>query len=282
MKNRITLSALPLLLLPVLAEAQQYFNTPEEAANAFAVAITQQDDAELTNLLGNDWREFLPPEGVDPEAVARFTRDWKVSHRIVQKDNVAHLNVGSESWQLPLPIVKAENGWRFDMKGAADEILTRAIGRNELSAIQAMHAYVDAQHSFYQMNHEYAQKFVSSEGKKDGLYWPVQPGEAPSPLGPSFSPVQPGMGYHGYHFRIITAQGKNTDDGEKDYLQDGKMVGGFALIAWPVEYGKTGIATFMINQQDGIWQTDLGPQTAEKAKAITRFDPGSDWQTVNL
>lgn len=282
MNIRMTLRVLPLLLLPTLALAQQSFRTPEEAANAFALAITQQDDVALTELLGNDWRDVLPPEGVDSEAVARFTRDWKVSHRIVQKDNVAHLNVGSESWQLPLPIVKAENGWRFDMKGAADEILTRAIGRNELSAIQAMHAYVDAQHSFYQMNQEYAQKFVSSDGKKDGLYWPAGPGEAPSPLGPSFSPVQPGMGYHGYHFRIITAQGKHAEEGEKNYLQDGKMVGGFALIAWPVEYGKTGIATFIVNHQDNVWQTDFGNETDAKAKAITRFDPASDWQRVNL
>lgn len=278
MKSYFTLYAIPLLCLPVMAQAQQYFKTPEEAANALSVAITQQDDAELANLLGNDWRDFLPPEGVDPESVARFTRDWKASHHIVQENNVAHLNVGSEGWQLPLPIVKAENGWRFDMKAASEEILTRAIGRNELSAMQAMHAYVNAQQDFYQMNHEYAQKFISSEGKKDGLYWPVSPGDAPSPLGPAFSPVQPGMGYHGYHFRIITAQGKHADGGEKSYLKDGKMTDGFALIAWPVDYGKTGIATFIVNQKDDIWQADFGPQTDEKAKAMTLFDPGSEWQ----
>lgn len=282
MKNRMRFSAILLLLLPAFAQAQQFFKTPEDAANAFVAAINQQNDAELAKLLGDDWREFLPPEGVDPEAVARFNRDWKDRHHIVQQGNVAHLSVGNELWQLPLPIVKVAEGWRFDMKGAADEILTRAIGRNELSAIQAMHAYVDAQHSFYQVNHSYAQKFVSSEGKKDGLYWPAKPGEAPSPLGPAFSPVQPGAGYHGYHFRIITAQGERAEGGVKNYLRDGKMTDGFALLAWPVEYGETGISTFMINQDDDVWQADLGEKTAEKAKKLTQFNPGKEWQAANL
>lgn len=282
MKNRRVLTALSLLLLPMLVQAQQFFHTPEEAANAFALAINDQNDAALADILGKDWQTYLPPQGVDPDAVARFNRDWKVSHEIEQNGNTAHLNVGSEAWQLPMPIVKTDSGWRFDMKGAADEILTRAIGRNELSAIQAMHAYVDAQLSFYQVNHEYAQKIASSDGKKDGLYWPYVAGEVPSPLGPSFSPARPGMGYHGYHFRILTAQGKHAPGGEKAYIQAGKMHGGFALVAWPVEYGKTGIATFIVNQQDQVWQTDFGKQTDEKANALTHFDPGSEWQIVNL
>lgn len=157
MKIHTSLRLLPLLFLPALAMAQQSFHTPEEAANAFALAVAQQNEAGLSQLLGNDWRDVLPPEGVDPQAVARFNRDWKVSHHIVQDGDVAHLNVGSASWQLPLPMVKTDTGWRFDMKGAADEILTRTIGRNEISAMQAMHAYVNAQHGFYQLNQQYAQ-----------------------------------------------------------------------------------------------------------------------------
>lgn len=278
MKIHTSLRLLPLLFLPALAMAQQSFHTPEEAANAFALAVAQQNEAGLSQLLGNDWRDVLPPEGVDPQAVARFNRDWKVSHHIVQGGDVAHLNVGSASWQLPLPMVKTDTGWRFDMKGAADEILTRTIGRNEISAMQAMHAYVNAQHGFYQLNQQYAQKFISSDGKKDGLYWPAAPGEVPSPLGPLFSPLQPGMGYHGYHFRILTAQGKHASAGAKNYVLEGKMTGGFALIAWPVEYGETGIATFIVNQEDQVWQTDFGKETASKAKAMTRFDPDKGWQ----
>lgn len=280
MKNRIKLSALVMLMLPAFVQAQQQFTTPELAANSFANAVINQDETALTNVLGDEWRQYLPDDKADPEAVARFIRDWKVSHNIEQKEDIAHLNVGQENWQLPIPMVKSDAGWHFDMKRAADEILTRTIGLNELSAIQAMHAYVDAQQDYYQLDKQYAQKFVSSEGKKDGLYWPAAPGEAPSPLGPSFSPVQPGMGYHGYHFRILTAQGANAPGGEKSYISDGKMVEGFALIAWPVEYGQTGVATFMVNNKGLVYQKDLGEQTAEKAKEIKQFNPDKSWQDV--
>lgn len=280
MKNRIKLSALVMLMLPAFVQAQQQFTTPELAANSFANAVINQDETALTNVLGDEWRQYLPDDKADPEAVARFIRDWKVSHNIEQKEDIAHLNVGQENWQLPIPMVKSDAGWHFDMKRAADEILTRTIGLNELSAIQAIHAYVAAQQDYYQLEKQYAQKFASSEGKKDGLYWPAAPGEDPSPLGPSFSPVQPGMGYHGYHFRILTTQGANAPGGEKSYISDGKMVEGFALIAWPVEYGQTGVATFMVNNKGLVYQKDLGEQTAEKAKEIKQFNPDKSWQDV--
>ena len=137
--KKVLLSTL-LLSLPLMSYAQQMFATPDEAASSFARAIADNNDAQMTTLLGDNWRQFLPPEGADPEAIARFNRDWKVSHQIVQQGNVAHLNVGQENWQLPIPIVKASKGWHFDMSAAQDEILTRTIGRNELSAIQAMRA----------------------------------------------------------------------------------------------------------------------------------------------
>lgn len=280
MKNRMKLSALVMLMLPAFVQAQQQFTTPELAANSFANAVISQDKAALTEVLGDNWQQYLPDDKADPEAVARFIRDWKVSHNIEQKEDIAHLNVGQENWQLPIPMVKSEAGWHFDMQRAADEILTRTIGLNELSAIQAIHAYVAAQQDYYQLEKQYAQKFASSEGKKDGLYWPASAGEAPSPLGPSFSPVQPGMGYHGYHFRILTAQGANAPGGEKSYVSDGKMVEGFALIAWPVEYGQTGIATFMVNNQGLVYQKDLGEQTAEEVAEIKQFNPDKSWQDV--
>ncbi|WP_151994970.1 DUF2950 domain-containing protein [Buttiauxella massiliensis] len=278
MKNRMKLSALVMLMLPAFVQAQQQFTTPELAANSFANAVISQDEAALTEVLGDNWRHYLPDEKADPEAVARFVRDWKVSHNIEEKGETAHLNVGQENWQLPIPIVKTEAGWHFDMKRAADEIHTRTIGLNELSAIQAINAYVAAQQDYYQLDQQYAQKFVSSEGKKDGLYWPATPGEEPSPLGPSFSPEQPGMGYHGYHFRILTAQGAHAPGGEKNYITDGKMADGFALVAWPVEYGETGVTTFMVNNRGLVYQKDLGEQTDEKVKEITQFNPDESWQ----
>ncbi|AYN27527.1 MULTISPECIES: DUF2950 domain-containing protein [Buttiauxella] len=278
MKNRMKLCALVMLMLPAFVQAQQLFTTPELAATSFADAVISQDEAALTKVLGDNWRQYLPDDKADPEAVARFVRDWKVSHNIEQKGETAHLNVGHENWQLPIPIVKTDAGWHFDMQQAADEILTRTIGLNELSAIQAIDAYVAAQEDYYQLNQQYAQKFVSSEGKKDGLYWPLTPGESPSPLGPSFSPEHPGMGYHGYHFRILTAQGADAAGGEKNYISDGKMAAGFALIAWPVEYGETGITTFMVDNQGVIYQKDLGEQTAEKVKEIKQFNPDKSWE----
>ncbi|KFC83997.1 DUF2950 domain-containing protein [Buttiauxella agrestis] len=278
MKNRMKLSALVMLMLPAFVQAQQLFNTPELAAQSFATAVISQDEAALTEVLGDNWRQYLPDEKADPEAVARFVRDWKVSHNIEEQGETAHLNVGQENWQLPIPMVKTQAGWHFDMQRAADEILTRTIGLNELSAIQAVQAYVAAQQDYYQLDQQYAQKFVSTEGKKDGLYWPAVPGEAPSPLGPSFSPVQPGMGYHGYHFRILTAQGADAPGGAKNYISDGKMTEGFALIAWPVEYGETGVATFMVNNQGVVYQKDLGEETAEKVQEIKEFNPDKSWQ----
>lgn len=253
-----------LLSLPLMSYAQQMFATPDDAANAFAKAIAGNSDAELAAVLGDDWRQFLPAEGADPEAVARFNRDWKVNHQIVQQGDIAHLNVGQELWQLPVPIVKTNKGWHFDMSAAQDEILTRTIGRNELSAIQAMRAYVDAQYDYWQRKQVFATRIISHDGQQDGLYWPVKPGETPSPLGPAFSPVSPGEGYHGYYFRIISSDNPQ----------------GFALLAWPVTWGETGVMSFMISQDDRVYQTNLGEDTGLKATAIEQFTPHEPWKPV--
>lgn len=267
MRKPLQIALFTLMLSPFAAFAQQQFATPEQAASALADALGQHNDAALTSLLGDNWQQFLPSDGIDPNAVDRFQRDWRVKHVIVQQGNNAWLDVGSEAWRLPIPIVKEAQGWRFDMAAGEDEILTRAIGRNELSAIAAMHAYVDAQQDYYQLNHRWAQKIMSSEGQKDGLYWPTSPGETPSPLGPAFSPTEPGAGYHGYRFRII-ADSDNQ---------------GVALLAWPVEWGETGVMSFMIDQNDKVYQANLGEESATKAQAITRFAPESDagWLVVN-
>lgn len=151
MKNKL-LSGMVLFMVSTTAMAQQSFSTPDQATDAQATAISEQNESAMNNLLGENWREFLPPEGVDPDAVDRFLRDWKVRHNTVIDGNTAHLVVGDSDWQLPIPVVKTASGWQFDIKEAAEEILTREIGRNELAAIEALHAYVDAQQSYFAMN----------------------------------------------------------------------------------------------------------------------------------
>ncbi|HBI6863605.1 TPA: DUF2950 family protein [Enterobacter cloacae] len=252
-----------LCMMSAAAMAQQSFSTPAQATDALAHAISEQNETAMNNLLGENWRDFLPPDGVDPDAVDRFLRDWKVRHNTVIDGSTAHLVVGNNDWQLPIPVVKTAAGWQFDIKEGAEEILTREIGRNELAAIEALHAYVDAQQRYFAMNQKYAQKIVSTEGKKDGLYWPVSPGEAPSPLGPAFSPKEPGAGYHGYRFRI---------------LPDEK---GFAMVAWPVSYGQTGVMSFVINQGDKVYQADLGNDSEQNAKALTTYNLDKNWQPVS-
>ncbi|ESL83599.1 hypothetical protein L423_01876 [Enterobacter roggenkampii] len=261
MKSKL-LSGMVLFMLSASAMAQQYFSTPDQATDALASAISEHNERAMSNLLGENWRDFLPPEGVDPDAVDRFLRDWKVRHNTVVEGDTAHLVVGDNDWQLPIPVIKTAAGWQFDIKEGAEEILTREIGRNELAAIEALHAYVDAQQSYFAMNQKYAQKIVSSEGKKDGLYWPVSPGETPSPLGPAFSPKEPGTGYHGYRFRILPDNN------------------GFAMVAWPVSYGQTGVMSFVINQDDKVYQSDLGKDSEQKARALTAYNPDKIWQPV--
>lgn len=261
MKSKL-LCGMALFMLSATAMAQQSFSAPGQATDALVSAISKHDERAMSDLLGENWRDFLPPEGVDPDAVDRFLRDWKVRHDTAIEGDVAHLVVGESDWQLPIPVMKTATGWQFDIKAGAEAILTREIGRNELGAIEALHAYVDAQQSYFALNQKYAQKIVSSEGKKDGLYWPVSPGEAPSPLGPAFSPKEPGAGYHGYRFRI---------------LPDEK---GFAMIAWPVSYGQSGVMSFMINQDDKVYQSNLGGESARKAQALTMYRPDTSWQPV--
>ncbi len=261
MKRKL-LSGMVLFMLSAPVMAQQSFSTPDRATDALTKAISEHNESAMTNLLGENWRDFLPPEGVDPDAVDRFLRDWNVRHTTVVEGDTAHLVVGDSGWQLPIPVIKTSAGWQFDIKEGAEEILTREIGRNELAAIEALHAYVDAQQSYFAMNQKYAQKIVSSKGKKDGLYWPASPGEAPSPLGPAFSPKEPGTGYHGYRFRILPDNN------------------GFAMVAWPVSYGQTGVMSFVINQDDKVYQSDLGSDSEQKARALAAYNPDKTWQPV--
>lgn len=280
------LGALPCSLL-----AQETFPTPEAAADAFIAALgTQKADPDrLAALLGKDWHNYIPTKGIDRQEVNAFLAHYRDKHQI-EKDTPehAHLVVGNDPWTLPLPILHEKNGWAFNAKAGGEEIRIRRIGRNEEAAVSAVQAYHDAQMDFAEEDRngdgilEYAQKFVSSDGRHDGLYWPEEDGGEESPLGPLFGDDLPGDGWHGYHYRILTAQGPSAPGGAYDYLIGGKMTRGFALVAWPVRYGDSGVMSFMISHDGEIFSKNLGPDGGKVAMKMSRFDPDSSWSEVSV
>lgn len=276
--------------LMTAAQAQKAFDTPEAAMNAFGDAVATSDDAALTTLLGAEQRRLIPPVGADLRY--RFLAAWSQSHRIVGGDGgVARVAVGNDGWTLPIPLVQRNGRWQFDTRQGIDEIRLRRIGRNELSTIQTMLAIYDAQHDYALGNHEgngllvYARKLVSSPGKKDGLYWPTTPGEPQSPLGPAFIDAVSSHrtvegGYNGYRYKLLNGQGASAPGGKYTYLVNGKLFGGFAVLAWPARYGDTGIKSFMVSHDGQVYERDLGRETATRAAAIDTFDPGPEWSKV--
>jgi hypothetical protein len=256
--------------------------------NAFGDAIATNDEDALKALLGADFRTFIPPVGA--EARYRFLAAWAKSHAIKPEgDAKAHIAAGNDGWTLPIPIVKTAQGWRFDTRAGAEEMRLRRIGRNELAVMQAMLAIYDAQKDYARVDRnrdgvlQYAAKFASAPGRQDGLYWPAKAGEPESPLGPAFTAARAAggggdAGYYGYRYKLLTSQGKNAPGGAYDYVARGRMIGGFAAVAWPVKYGDTGVMTFMVSHDGVVYEKDLGPDTAAKAAAMTRFDPDSSWQ----
>ena len=234
----------------------------------------------------------------DQELRVRFLKVFKEKNMIeMVSDSKAMLSIGEKDWPLPIPIVKKGKTWYFDTKAAKVEILNRRIGRNELFTIKFCEAFVDAQLEYALKDNdgdglfEYAEKFWSDPGKKNGLYWETKEGEEPSPLGPfAAEAYKAGYGkqkssdksrpYHGYYFRILKAQGKNAPGGAYDYIVKGNMIGGFALVAYPAQYGNSGIMTFIVNQAGVVYQKNLGKDTAKIAQAIKLFDPDKTWKKV--
>lgn len=277
------------LLWSCVAAAQQAFPTPEAAAQAFVEALGTEhaDKARLTELLGEEWHNFVPREGVQREDVDAFIKQYKEQHQIEKTgDNKAHLAVGNDHWTLPIPLVKEAAGWRFDMKAGNAEIRVRRIGRNEIAAVQSVLAYHDAQMEYAAVDRdadgalEYAQKIVSTPGKHDGLYWPDDDTDQISPLGPSFGKIIEGEDWHGYRFRILDGQGPSAPGGAYSYLIGDKMSRGFALIAWPAKYDDTGVMSFMISHEGEVFEKDLGPDSEKLAQAMKRFDPDDSWKVV--
>lgn len=271
------------------AVAQQAsYPSPDAAATAFVDAVRQHDQAALAKVLGADWKTFIPTEGIAQDDVDLFLKRYDEGHTIDTADGTAHLDVGKENWVLPLPMMKGKDGWRFDTAGAQKEIRTRRIGENELAVQQAMLAYYDAQRDYASQARDgdkvlqYAQKLMSSPGKHDGLYWDASSGGDESPLGPKFANVKPGQGYYGYHYKILTAQGASAPGGAYNYVVGGRMTNGFALIAWPVEYGETGVMSFMVSHDGQVFEKDLGKNGAATAQSMKLFDPDSSWKEVDV
>jgi len=284
------LVAASLALGASFAHAQAVYPTAEAAAQALTDAIASNDDTALTKVLGKDRGRYVPEGSIGEEDIYAYLGAWAQQHRIVEDAQpldgrpAAHIEAGTSGWTLPIPLIKVANGWRFDMRAARDEVLTRRIGRNERSAMQVALAIVAAQNDYHKAMNRYADRFVSTAGKHDGLYWNTAEGEPESPLGPlaATMPNKPTDkdGYYGYHYRILTAQGPHAQGGAKNYLQGGQLTQGFAMIATPARYGQTGVMTFMVNQDGQIYEKDLGPATTRAAAAIRSFNPDSTWQAV--
>jgi hypothetical protein len=275
---------------PNTACAQKHFESPQEAMTAFGNAVASSDEAGLKVLLGARFRDLIPPVG--SEIRSRFLTAWDTSHTIQTVDGEhADIAVGNDGWTLPIPLVKSAQGWHFDTLAGVEEMRLRRIGRNELAVIQTMLAIYDAQREYAQTDHDgsgvlaYARKMSSSPGKRDGLYWPTGPDEPPSPLGVAFASAGSRQaahaGYYGYHYKLLTSQGPHAPGGAYDYVADGKLFGGFAVIAWPVRYSDTGIKSFMVSQDGQVYERDLGPDGAAEAEAMHSFDPGPGWAKVS-
>ncbi len=283
------------------ADAQQKtFRSPEEAVKSLMDAVRSNNTKELLAMFGPAGKEIISSgdEVADQAGRERFVKDYEEMNKVEKEtDKKMTLVVGNREWPFPIPIVKKGETWVFDTMAGKEELLNRRIGRNELNTIQTCLAMVDAQREYAMKDRdsnkllEYAQKFVSTPGKKDGLYWEAKEGEEQSPLGPlaaravqeGYKERKPGDNptpYHGYFYRILKAQGKNAPGGAYDYVIRGKMIGGFALVAYPAEYGASGIMTFIVNHDGVVYQKDLGKETGKIASAITKYDPDKTWKKV--
>ncbi|MBI5260665.1 MAG: DUF2950 domain-containing protein [Bradyrhizobium sp.] len=276
--------------------AQQAFQSPDAAAGALVAAVKSGARQDVVKVLGKTGEDIIGSgdEVADAAGRERFVKLYDDKHSISQEgEGKATLILGAEDFPFPIPLTKKSAGWEFDAAAGRIEILQRRIGRNELDAIQTCLAYVDAQNEYADKDRTgagpgvYAGRIVSSPGKKDGLYWPS--GTDDSPLGElaaqasaeGYRAGSEPRPYHGYYYRILTRQGPNAPGGELDYVVRGKMIGGFALVAYPAEYGNSGVMTFVVNHAGAVYQKDLGPRTAELARRMTAFDPDRTWSKVD-
>lgn len=297
--GRVLLVGGALLFGSATAFAQEQFDSPDAAIDALVSAARDGNQAVLLEILGPEGEAVVSSgdEVADRNARDQFLASYDEKHRLVSNgDDLSILVMGAKDWPFPIPLVATDGRWEFDTEAGLEEILLRRIGRNELAAIQADLAYVAAQSDYAALAVDersppsYAQRIVSRQGEKDGLYWPSADSEAQSPLGALFAEASAEgyefdgspKPYHGYTYRILTRQGPDATGGAFDYVVDGKMIGGFALIAAPAAYANSGIMTFMVNHDGVVFQKDLGTDTLERAQAIEAFSPDSSWTEVEI
>lgn len=305
-KHKIRLAAAGTLLLLAgnLAASEPtlgaHYPTPDEAIQALLDAAANPGDGALAKVLGPQASEI---GSGDPVADANALEDFLAAAEeavSIEEDagdgDLALVTLGKDAWPFPIPLVHDAQGWYFDTATGKEEIFNRRIGRNELSTVETMRAYVQAQDEYEDADRngdgikEYARRLMSTAGTHDGLYWPTKEDEPQSPMGPLVADAvgegyKPGQGggsspYHGYLFRALTAQGPSAPGGAKDYLADGHLTGGFALLAYPAEYGNSGVMSFLVNQSGIVYEKDLGPETATAAAALGVYDPGEGWSAV--
>jgi len=298
------------------SDDQLTFATPEDALKALKDAAAAKDKAALEQIFGPASKDLMNPDAVQSAAECEaFSKHLAEMSNLVRRgDDQVVLYIGQENWPMPIPIVRKDGKWYFDTVAGKDEILARRIGENELNTIDVCRAYVVAQNEYHATDWngddmlEYAQHFKSSPDKKDGLYWEAADNEPQSPMGPLVAearaegyfaarppaegqaqepPVagQPAHGqhrpFHGYYFRILTKQGPHAPGGAFDYIINGHMVAGFALVAYPAEWGNSGVMTFIVGPRGKVYQKNLGEKTAEQAAALTEFDPDDTWKPVS-
>ncbi|MCU0231261.1 MAG: DUF2950 domain-containing protein [Acidobacteria bacterium] len=284
------------LALPVAAQApgQPTFATAEEAVQALIAAAKVRDIPKLVSLLGPGSEPIVSSgDAVSDRAETEgFLAAYAQKHSLVADDaDTMLLQVGEDEWPLPIPIVKKGGRWHWDGGAVAEELVFRRIGRNELDTMEACRGVVEAQREYASEGRDgqpagmYASKLISDTGRRNGLYWPVGAGETPSPAGPllakaaaeNYSVTGQATPYHGYYYRLLTAQGPAAPGGAKSYLVEGGLVGGFGLIAYPAEYRQSGVMTFLVGADGVIYEKDLGPKTAELARQINEYNPDSSW-----
>lgn len=284
---------------PAPAQGQPVFDSDEEALNAMLTAVKAQDHEKVHLLLGPAWKELVSGDKVeDAKAFKDFAQRAAERTRLQKQDDTTSIvYVGNDDWPFPIPIAKTPDGkWFFDTEAGKTEILTRRIGENELDTIDVCREYVEAQREYVSKDRDgsgvlkYAQRILSTPGKMDGLYWDADAGQEQSPFGRFFATAatqgyeqttgQPHEPYHGYHFRVLRRQGSAAPGGKYDYIINGNMIAGCALVAFPVDYESSGIMTFIVNQEGKIYQKDLGSDTIELARQMTEYNPDSTWTLV--
>ncbi|MFZ2197751.1 MAG: DUF2950 domain-containing protein [Thermodesulfovibrionales bacterium] len=276
---------------------QKSFSSPQDAINSLVAAIRAEDMKELGTILGPGSKEliFSGDDAADRVGREKFLKAYDQKNSLEQVSaGKSVLHIGNDDWPMPVPIVKRSAKWVFDARAGKQEILNRRIGRNELHIMDFLQVYVDAQHEYATKDCkgdgkvEFAQKFISTEGKRDGLYWETKAGEELSPLGPLVAQatkegyankdLQP---FHGYYFKILKSQGKHAKGGAYNYVVKDRMLLGFALVAYPAQHGNSGVMTFMVSQEGTIYEKNLGKNTQRLAEKLKIFDPDKTWKKVS-